>query len=157
MDRAERHGGSDRVPTAMQGIRQGATRLLAVAACAAFLLGAPSSLAQGTSKDNAKPENPKDAVTSLEIVVTAGPKDTPVDNASVYLRWDEPRFLRHARQMEFDLKTDLKGIAKVKDVPRRRIIIQVVKKGWRPFGQYFDLDKPEQTIDIKLQPPPHWY
>lgn len=123
----------------------------------AVLIAAPSCLAQSAAKDNAKAENPKDAVTALEIVVTAGPKNAPVDNASVYLRWDEPRFLRHARQMEFDLKTDLEGVAKVKDVPRRRIIIQVVKTGWKPFGQYFDLDKPEQKIEIKLQPPPHWY
>lgn len=132
------------------------SRSLQLIAFAAALLIAPLVLAQSTTKDT-KTENPKDAVTTLQIVVTAGPKNAPVDNASVYLRWDEPRFLRHARQMEFDLKTDMGGVAKVKDVPRRRIIIQVVKTGWRPFGQYYDLDKPEQKIEIKLLPPPHWY
>lgn len=115
------------------------------------------AVAQNGTKDNAKPENPKDAVTSLEIVVTAGAKSAPVDNASVYLRWDEPRALRHARQMEFDLKTNMEGVAKVKDVPRKRIIIQVVKTGWKPFGQYYDLNQDHQRIEIKLQDPPHWY
>lgn len=130
---------------------------LGIAVFAVFVSVAPLAFAQCTAKDNAKPENPKDAVTTLEIAVTAGPKNAPVDNASVYLKWDEPRVLRHAKQMEFDLKTDMEGIAKVKNVPRKRVIIQVVKTGWRPFGQYYDLDKPEQRIEIKLQSPPHWY
>ncbi|MGB7226605.1 MAG: hypothetical protein WBD26_02545, partial [Candidatus Acidiferrales bacterium] len=99
----------------------------------------------------------KDAVTSLEIVVTGGANNVPVDNASVYLRWEEPRTWRHPKEVEFDLKTDMKGVAKVKDVPRKRIIIQVIKDGWKPFGQYYDLDKDEQKIEIKLEPPPHWY
>ena len=123
----------------------------------ALLFLSSIAIAQDGTKDNAKPENPKDAVTSLEIVVTAGPKNAPVDNASVYLRWDEARMLRHARQMEFDLKTNMAGVAKVKDVPRKRIIIQVVKTGWKPFGQYYDLDRDHQRIEIKLQDPPHWY
>lgn len=130
---------------------------LAFAGLTAFLLLSSVAIAQNGAKDSAKPENPKDAVTSLEIVVTAGPKNAPVDNASVYLRWDEPRMLRHAKQMEFDLKTNMAGVAKVKDVPRRRIIIQVVKTGWKPFGQYYDLDQEHQRIEIKLQEPPHWY
>lgn len=129
----------------------------ATAGAAAFLFLSSLAVAQNAAKDNAKPENPKDAVTSLEIIVTAGRNNAPVDNASVYLRWDEPRMLRHAKQMEFDLKTNMAGVAKVKDVPRRRIIIQIVKTGWKPFGQYYDLNEDHQKIEIKLQEPPHWY
>jgi len=99
-------------------------------------------------------ENP---VSALQIVVTGGDQNKPVDNASVYLRYDEPRFLRHPKEIELDLKTDLKGIAKVNDVPRVKVLIQVVKDGWHPFGQFYVLDKEEETIKIKLKPPPHWY
>lgn len=99
-------------------------------------------------------ENP---VSALQIVVTGGDSGKPVDNASVYVRYDEPRFLRHPRKIELDLKTDLAGIAKVRDVPRVKIMIQVVKDGWRPFGQYYVLDKEEETIKIHLKPPAHWY
>lgn len=120
----------------------------------AFFLLYCSTGAQAAKKAK---ENPKDEVTALQIVVTGGTGKKPIDNASVYLHWDEPRFLRHAKQMEFDLKTDMKGVAVVKDVPRRRILIQVVKENWRPFGRYYDLAKPEQKIEIELQPPPHWY
>jgi hypothetical protein len=141
----------------LEKVKRETFQLLGAAVFAVVVLVAPLAFAQSNTKDNTKAENPKDAVTSLEIVVTAGPKNAPVDNASVYLRWDEPRALHRTKQMEFDLKTDMEGIAKVKDVPRKKIIVQVVKTGWKPFGQYYDLDKPEQRIEIKLQSPPHWY
>jgi hypothetical protein len=131
--------------------------LLGGASLTAFLLVASLALGQSTTKDDAKAQNSKDAVTALEIVVTGGMKNAPVDNASVYLRWEEPRTWRHAKQMEFDLKTNMEGIAKVKDLPRKRIMIQVIKDGWKPFGQYYDLDKDQKTIEIKLETPPRWY
>jgi hypothetical protein len=135
------------------------TRMLewqAIVTVAAFLILSGPVFSQGAKKDKAADDS-KDAVTALQIMVTGGPQNKPVDNASVYLHWGEHRFLRHEKQMEFDLKTDMKGVAIVKDVPRIRILIQVVKDGWRPFGKYYDLDKPEQKIEIKLEPPPHWY
>jgi hypothetical protein len=36
-------------------------------------------------------------------------------------------------------------------------MIQVVKDGWSPFGQYYVLDKEEETINIHMKPPAHWY
>lgn len=126
-----------------------------VALC--LVTSAAFAQADKSSKKDKTTDNFKDAVTALEITIIGGPKDKPVDNASVYLHWDETRFLRHAKQMEFDLKTDMKGVAVVKDVPRRRILIQVVKDGWRPYGRYYDLTQAAQKITIKLQSPPHWY
>lgn len=125
----------------------------------AVLLAVSAAVVQAdkSGKKDKSADNPKDAVTALEITVVGGSKDKPVDNASVYLHWDEQRFLRRDKQMEFDLKTDMKGVAIVKDVPRRKILIQVVKSGWRPFGRYYDLNQPEQKITIKLEPPAHWY
>ncbi|MGC1105266.1 MAG: hypothetical protein WA876_01895 [Candidatus Acidiferrales bacterium] len=131
--------------------------LRGTASLIALLLLASLAFGQSTTKDDAKTQNSKDAVTTLLIAVTGGTKNAPVDNASVYLRWDEPRTWRHAKQMEFDLKTNMEGIAKVKDVPRKRVMIQVIKDGWKPFGQYYDLDKDQQRIEIKLEAPPHWY
>lgn len=143
----------ERFTASMLGARQ--LRLLEIAGAvslAAVLCMASVALGQSTSKVDSK-----DATTALVIVVTGGPRNIPIDNASVYLRWYEPRTWRHPKEMEFDLKTDLKGIAKVKDVPRKRIMIQVVKATWKPFGQYYDLDKDEQRIEINLETPPHWY
>jgi hypothetical protein len=117
-----------------------------------------SAWAQAAAKDT-KPAKPEKVtpLTNLKIIVTGGDKDAPVSNASVYIRYEEPRFLRSAEKIELDLKTSQEGIAKVKDVPRIRVMIQVVKDGWKPFGEYYLLTKDEQTVEIKLQAPPHWY
>ena len=124
---------------------------LAVVVLAGAMLGWTPAKSAAAKPDK---ENP---VSALQIVVTGGDSGKPVDNASVYVRYEEPRFLRHPRKIELDLKTDMAGIAKVKDVPRVKIMIQVVKDGWSPFGQYYVLYKEEETIKIHLKPPAHWY
>lgn len=124
---------------------------LAVVVLAGAMLGWTPANRAAAKPDK---ENP---VSALQIVVTGGESGKPVDNASVYLRYEEPRFLHHPRQIELDLKTNMAGIAKVKDVPRVKILIQVVKDGWSPFGQYYVLDKEEETINIHMKPPAHWY
>jgi hypothetical protein len=58
---------------------------------------------------------------------------------------------------ELNFKTNQDGSAKVPEIPQGRIEIQVVAKGWHTFGQWYDVDTAEQTIQIKLAPPPHWY
>ncbi|MGB7023299.1 MAG: hypothetical protein WBD73_05820 [Candidatus Acidiferrales bacterium] len=124
--------------------------LVVVVVAVAMLGWTPAKSAAGKPDK----ENP---VSALQIVVTGGNSGKPVDNASVYVRYEEPRFLRHPRKIELDLKTDMAGIAKVRDVPRVKIMIQVVKDGWSPFGQYYVLDKKEETIQIHLKSPAHWY
>jgi hypothetical protein len=98
-------------------------------------------------------EGPK---TKLKIVVTGDGK--PVGNASVYVRFNASGGLLHKeKQMEVDLKTNENGTAKVKDLPRGKILVQVIAKGWHTFGQWYEMDSDDKTIEIKLEPPPHWY
>lgn len=131
-------------------------RFFTCAIACTFLCAA--AWAQVATKDSkAAKQEKENPVTTLKIVVTGGDKNAPVSNASVYVRYEHPRFLLSPEKMELDLKTDLEGIAKVKDVPRIRVLIQVVKDGWKPFGEYYQLTKDEQTVEIKLQSPPHWY
>lgn len=96
-------------------------------------------------------------VAKLRVEVTAGEKSEPVENASVYIRFTEKRFLRKGKKVEMNLKTNHEGVAIMRDLPRGNAMIQVIAPGWKPFGQYFVLDKDEQTIQIKLEKPPRWY
>lgn len=97
------------------------------------------------------------SVTKLKVIVTAG-EDKPVANASVYVRFDTPGgFLRHEKQQEMNFKTNQDGSVKVPGVPRGKILIQVIAKGWHTYGKWYDVEKDEETIVIKLAPPPHWY
>jgi hypothetical protein len=105
-----------------------------------------------------KEQNPTDSATAkLRIVVTAG-EDKPIGNASVYVRFNTPGgFLRHEKQVEMNFKTNQDGSVKVPDIPHGKILIQVIAKGWHTYGKWYDVEKDEETIAIKLKPPPHWY
>src|ERR1700693_772861 len=93
----------------------------------------------------------------LRIEVT-GADGKPVGNASVYVRFNEPGGLFHKEKLaELSFKTNQDGSVKVTDVPQGRILIQVVAKGWHTFGKWYEFNTDSETVQIKLDPPPHWY
>lgn len=114
------------------------------------------SIAQDSSKDSATSND--GTVTKLRIDVTGTDFDKPISNASVYIRWDETGGLLHKKkQAELDFKTNLDGSVKVPEVPKGKVLIQIVAQGWHTFGKYYDIEKDDQTIQIKLDKPPRWY
>ncbi len=97
------------------------------------------------------------ATVKLRIEVT-GADGKPVGNASVYVRFNEPGgFLHHDKLAELNFKTNQDGSVKVTDVPQGKILIQVVAKGWHTFGKWYEFNTDAETVQIKLDPPPHWY
>lgn len=91
----------------------------------------------------------------LRILTNEG---KPVGNASVYVRFNTAGgFMHHDKLTELDLKSNQDGTVKVPEIPQGKILIQVIAKGWHTFGKWYDVEKDEETIEIKLQPPPHWY
>jgi hypothetical protein len=141
------------------------------------LLGAPGVVAQATgsdapapssqssdqpadhpsAKDGAPQNSPDGATTKLRILVTSN-ADKPIGNASVYVRYNASGgFLHHDKLVEMDLKTNQDGSVKVPAVPQGKVMVQVVAPGWHTYGKWYDIDKSEQVISIKLDPPPHWY
>jgi hypothetical protein len=113
-----------------------------------------SSSDQKAGKSDKSSETPK---VKLQIHVSTK-SDKPISEASVYVRFNESGgFLRHDKMAELDLKTNQDGMAKVPAIPQGKIMIQVIAKGWHTYGQWYDVDQPEQLIEIKLEPPAHWY
>lgn len=95
--------------------------------------------------------------TRLKINVTNS-EDKPVGNASVYIRFNESGgFLHKDKLAELSFKTNEDGSVKVPAIPAGKILIQVIAKGLHTFGKWYDIEDETATIDIKLEPPPHWY
>jgi len=127
---------------------------LLLGALALLLPATASSQAQPPAK--AKPEKPT-GVTRLRIEVTAGEKGQPVENASVYVKFVQERSLAKNKKFEMNVKTNHEGFAKVPEIPRGKLLIQVVAEGWKPFGRWYEVQEEEQTIKIRLEKPPRWY
>ena len=107
------------------------------------------------SKKDSKPSDP--TTTKLRIHVVSA-DDKPVSNASVYVRFPVAGGLFHKEKLaELNLKTNEDGSVKVPDIPRGKILIQVVAKGWKTYGKWHEIDTEAMTVEIKLEPPAHWY
>ena len=112
---------------------------------------------QPAPADKKEKKSSEPATVKLRIEVTS-PDGKPVGNASVYVRFNESVGLFHRNKLaEMSFKTNQDGSVKVTDVPQGKILIQVVAKGWHTYGKWYDVQTDQQTIQIKLDPPPHWY
>jgi hypothetical protein len=84
----------------------------------------------------------------------------PVDNASVIVKFIKGhsaiklgRGIRH----EWDMRTSQEGTVKIPSIPQGQILIQVIAKNYQTFGQTFDVDEEQKTLEIKLNPPQPQY
>jgi hypothetical protein len=98
-------------------------------------------------------------MTTLTIAVKNG-AGKPVDNASVivrFVRGHDLTKLGKGIRREWEVRTNQEGTVKIPPIPQGEILIQVIAKNYQTFGQSFDVDEPQKTLDIKLNPPQQQY
>jgi hypothetical protein len=84
----------------------------------------------------------------------------PVDRAGVIVRFVEGRSIAKLGKKirtTWEMRTNQQGIAKIPPVPQGKVLIQVIAKGYQTFGDHFEVEEPEKTIEIKLNPPQGQY
>jgi uncharacterized GH25 family protein len=97
--------------------------------------------------------------TSLKIVVL-NERGKPVEDASVIVKFVQGRSIIKMgakEREEWELRSSQDGVVKVPAIPQGKILIQVIAKYYQTFGQTFDIDQPEKTIEVKLNPPQPQY
>jgi hypothetical protein len=80
----------------------------------------------------------------------------PVSQASVIVRFIRGHSvfkLGKGIRKEWELHTNEEGVAKIPPIPQGTIQIQVIAKNYQTFGQNFEVDDEQKTIEIKLNPP----
>jgi uncharacterized GH25 family protein len=97
--------------------------------------------------------------TTLTIAVhSLGGK--PIENASVIVKFvkgrSKAKFGKKIRT-EWELRTNQEGSVKIPPIPQGTILVQVIAKDYQTFGENFDVDEDEKTLDIKLNPPQPQY
>ncbi|MBI5086992.1 MAG: carboxypeptidase regulatory-like domain-containing protein [Acidobacteria bacterium] len=81
--------------------------------------------------------------------------DKPIDRASVIVRFLEgfnPIKMKKTRTT-WEMRTGQDGVAKLPSLPQGKIQIQVIAKGYQTFGQTFEINEAERTIEVKLNAP----
>lgn len=98
-------------------------------------------------------------MTKLRVEVT-NLEGKPVVRASVIVKFVEGRsavkFGKKIRK-SWEMRTNQDGVANIPELPQGKILIQVIAKNYQTFGQAFDVNEDEKTIEIKLKPPQPQY
>jgi hypothetical protein len=93
----------------------------------------------------------------IEVKTLAG---KPIERASVVVRFAESRSIAKLGKKvitSWEVRTNREGVAKVPELPQGKIRIQVIAKGYQTFGRLFEVNEPEKSIEIKLNPPQPQY
>ena len=101
---------------------------------------------------------PAGDTTRLNIVVT-NTDNKPVSNASVVVKFVQGRSkIKFTKiRKEWEMRTGEGGTVKLPSIPQGKILIQIIAKNYQTFGQTYDVDEDEKTIEIKLNPPQKQY
>ncbi|MBV9082494.1 MAG: carboxypeptidase regulatory-like domain-containing protein [Acidobacteriaceae bacterium] len=121
------------------GVRGVVATLVGFVLCAALLVAAPE--------------------TTITVSVKS-PHDKPVDNAAVILDFlgsHQITKLGKRKPIHWEVHTNQEGMAHFPPVPQGTIQLQVIAKNYETFGQRFEIDSEQKTIDIKLNPPQPQY
>jgi hypothetical protein len=118
----------------------------------------PSTSQNQPSTQDQKEQKSSDSLTTRIRIQVNDANGHAVSNASVYVRYYmSGGFLRHEKLAELSFKTNQEGAVKVPEIPQGKVMIQVIATGWHTFGKWYDMDKDEESVSIKLEQPPHWY
>ena len=124
----------------------------------AALVLAAGLWAQSAQDPDAKAHTGKSDPTSrVTIEVSGGEKETPVENASIYLKYVEEHRVKKDKKVELNVKTNRDGTAHIPEAPTGRVLIQIVADGWKTYGRWYDITEAKQTIKVHLERPPRWY
>lgn len=80
----------------------------------------------------------------------------PIPQASVVVKFVRGRnYLKLGKKVytSWQTRTNQEGVAKIPPLPQGDILVQVIAKGYQTFGQTFEVNEEERTIEVKLNPP----
>jgi len=91
--------------------------------------------------------------TKLQIHVT-NREGKPIGNASVIVKFAEGPAIRIKKSKKsWELRTSQEGLAKMPEIPQGKVQIQVIAKNYQTFGDTFDIQDAERTVEVVLNPP----
>src|SRR5271154_4736934 len=81
----------------------------------------------------------------------------PVGNAEVIVKFLEGRILKPKKKESWELRTTQEGTVSLPSIPQGKVLIQINAKNYQTFGQAFEIDEDEKTVEIQLKLPQPQY
>lgn len=97
--------------------------------------------------------------TRLTVQVNSMDTGKPIDRASVIVRFRHglnPVKMKKI-QTSWETKTNQMGNVTIPEIPMGQITVQIIAEHYQTFGDVYELNMPQQTIEIKLNPPQPQY
>ena len=97
-------------------------------------------------------------LTKMKIVVT-NDLGKPVDRADVIVRFGGRSAVKLGKLVRttWEMRSSQQGVADIPEMPKGKIRVQVIAKGYQTFGQTFEVNEDERTIEVQLNPPQPQY
>lgn len=81
----------------------------------------------------------------------------PVGNAEVIVRFLQSRVLIPKKKMAWELRTTQEGTVSTPGIPQGKIVIQVNARNYQTFGETYDIEEADKTVEIQLKVPQPQY
>jgi hypothetical protein len=93
--------------------------------------------------------------TKLTVQVNSSDTGRPIDRASVIVRFRHGLNPIKMKKLttSWETKTNQMGSVTIPEIPMGEVTIQIIADHYQTFGDVFELNMPDQTIAIKLNPP----
>ncbi|HWE50348.1 MAG TPA: hypothetical protein VG273_11185 [Bryobacteraceae bacterium] len=96
--------------------------------------------------------------TKLTVQVNSSLSGKGIDRASVIVHFTEGRNINLKKiRTTWETKTNQQGNVSIPEIPQGKITIQIIAENYQTYGNVYELKDPEQTIEIKLNPPQAQY
>jgi hypothetical protein len=97
--------------------------------------------------------------TNLTVRINSADTGKPVERASVVVKFRHGLNPVKMKKLitSWETKTSQEGTVTIPDIQMGEVQIQVIAENYQTFGGLFQLDKPEQTVTIKLNHPQPQY
>jgi nitrogen fixation protein FixH len=96
-------------------------------------------------------ENP---MTKLTVKVT-DERGKPLDRANVRVVFKQGRYKLVLQKLKhsWELKTSQQGTAKIPEIPKGEILIQVTAKAYQSYGETLTIEEDEKVVNVVLKKP----
>jgi hypothetical protein len=87
-------------------------------------------------------------------------KGKPVERANVIVKFVQGRSIKKFGKLNkksWELKTNQEGWVTLPPLPKGTVVVQIIAKNYQTYGETFDIQEDEKTIQVQLKPPQPQY